>query len=172
MDIGSVHVAAAGASLGVGVVVLLRGKGGAVHVALGRLFLASMVLVNVPVLLLYDDTGRPGPFHVLAVVSLVTTALGWLSVRRRPRGRGAVGSHASLMTWSWIGVVTAGLAQLANRQWPEQTPWPVVSVVGLATGVGLLCVPRYVARQLAAPLPQREGAVVGRRRAPCGSSTG
>ncbi len=39
-----------------------------------------MLAVAVPVLFVYDITGGPGPFHALAVVSLLTTALGWLSV--------------------------------------------------------------------------------------------
>jgi uncharacterized membrane protein len=172
VDIGDLHVASACAALGIGLVVLLRRKGGAWHVVLGRVFLASMILVNVPVLLLYEDTGRPGPFHVLAVVSLVTTTLGWLSVRRRPRGSRAIAGHASFMTWSWIGVVTAGLAQLGNRQLPEHSPWAVVAVVGVATGMGLVWVPRSVSRQLDVRPPRRASAEDVRRGAPCRTSTG
>ena len=44
--------------------------------------------------------------------------------------RNGVGAHATFMARSWIGVLTAGLAQLANRQRPEESPWPVpVSLV-------------------------------------------
>ena len=168
MDIGGVHVAAACAGLAVGVVVLLRDKGGASHVLLGRLFLVLMVLVNVPVLFLYQDTGRPGPFHVLAVASLATTTIGWLSLRRRPRGRNAVAAHGSFMAWSWIGAATAGLAQLANRMLPEHAPWPVVTVVALATAIGLTWVPRYVSRQLVSTQLHRRH----RRAALCGTPTG
>lgn len=172
MDIGGLHVAAALVALAVGLVVLRRRKGGAWHVALGRLFLVSMALVIVPVLFRYEDSGGPGPFHVLAVVSLVTTTLGQLSLRRRPRGSGAVAGHASFMTWSWIGVVTAGLAQLANRQWPEQSPWPVVATVALATALGLLCVPRYVAGQLSALRRRQEAVEAGPpRRSPMGCTS-
>ena len=151
MDWGGLHIAAACAALVIGPVVLVRRKGGRLHVALGRVFVALLLLANVPVLFLYEATGRPGPFHVLAVVSLATTGLGWLSVRRASQGtRSGLGieAHAALMTWSWIGVATAGLGQLANRQWPEQSPWPVLVVVGLASAVGLTLVPRYVSGQL------------------------
>ncbi len=149
MDLGGLHIAAACAALVLGPVVLLGRKGGALHIVLGRVFVGLMLLVNVPVLFLYDTTGRPGPFHLLAVASLATTALGLRSVRRRAHGPRAtrIGAHAALMTWSWIGVATAGLAQLANRQWPEQSPWPVLAVVGLVSAVGLAVVPRYVAGQ-------------------------
>ena len=161
MDLGGLHIAAACAALVVGPVVLVGPKGGTLHVALGRVFVALMLLANVPVLFLYEATGRPGPFHVLAVVSLATTGLGWLSRPRSPRSRGRLGAHAAAMTWSWIGVATAGLAQLANRQWPEQAPWPVVTVVGVASAVGLALVPRYVSGQLSARRAPRDVAGVG-----------
>ena len=169
---GALHVVAACAGLGVGLVVLVRRKGGAWHVAVGRVFVALMLLVNLPVLVRYEETGRPGPFHVLAVVSLVTTTLGWLSVRRRARGRSTIAAHGAFMTWSWLGLATAGLAQLGNRQWSEQAPWPVVAVVALATGIGLVTVPRYVSRQLTASRPVRQGAEVGTAGTPCRTPAG
>jgi uncharacterized membrane protein len=147
MELGGAHVAAAAAALTVGTVVLVRRKGDATHVAFGRVYLAAMVGVNAPVLFLYEATGRPGPFHLLAAVSVLTTAMGWVSLRGT-RGRRRVEAHAALMTWSWVGVVTAGLAQAANRQWPERSPWPVLAVVVSATAVALVVVPRYVAHAL------------------------
>lgn len=148
MDLGTAHVAAASVAIALGAVVLTRSKGDSVHVLLGRVYLAAMVVVLVPVLFLYDESGRPGPFHALAVVSLVTTGLGWSAGRERARS--AVGRHAALMTWSWIGVVTAGLAQLANGIWPEHSPWPVLAVVAAATAIGAVAVPRSVSRALLA----------------------
>ena len=148
MNLSALHVAAACAALILGLIALARRKGDPWHVAVGRLYVAAIVVVNVPVLFLYEGSGRPGPFHVLAVVSLVTTALGWLSLRRRRRGRRAAEVHGTFMTWAWIGVATAGLAQLANRQLPGQSPWPVAVVIGVATAIGIAAVPRYVSRQL------------------------
>ena len=148
MDLGAIHVVAASVALGLGLVVLLRSKGDARHVRLGRLYVAAMFAVAVPVLFVYDITGGPGVFHALAVVSLITTSLGWLSVRRRGRSRAGVAAHATFMVWSWTGVVTAGLAQLANHTWPEQSPWPVVIVVVMATLAGAVVVPPFVSRGL------------------------
>ena len=48
--------------------------------------MASILVVIFSVLALYEDTGRPGPFHLLAVVSIVTTGLGWLSLQGRDAG--------------------------------------------------------------------------------------
>lgn len=147
VGLGGVHVLAASAALSIGLLVLVRPKGGRRHVVLGRAYASAMVAVNVPALLLDEGGGRPGPFHLLAVVSLVTTGFGWSAARRRTSRGGATTVHATLMTWSWVGVAAAGLAQLANRVWPERSPWPVLVVVGASTALGLLLVPRFVARQ-------------------------
>jgi uncharacterized membrane protein len=148
VDLGTAHVAAASIALALGLAVLARRKGDSWHVGLGRLYVAVMLAVAVPALFIYDITGRPGPFHVLAVVSLLTTALGWLSVRRRGQSRPGVVAHGTFMAWSWVGVITAGLAQLANHQWPQQSPWPVLAVVGVATLTGAVAIPRLVSRAL------------------------
>lgn len=148
MGLGTAHVVAASIALVVGLAVLARRKGDSWHVRLGRLYVAAMLAVAVPVLFVYDITGRPGPFHVLAVLSLLTTALGWLSVRRRGRSHPGVVPHATFMSWSWIGVLTAGVAQLANHEWPGESPWPVLVVVGVATLAGAVAVPRFVSRAL------------------------
>lgn len=146
MDLGTAHVVAASVALALGLIVLARRKGDIWHVRLGRLYVATMLVVALPVLFVYDITGRPGPFHVLAVVSLFTTALGWLHVRRRGHTGLGVVAHATFMAWSWIGVLTAGLAQLANHEWPELSPWPVLAVVAVATLTGAVAVPRFVAQ--------------------------
>ena len=149
MDLGTIHVVAASLALALGLVVIARRKGDAWHVRLGRLYVAAMLAVAVPVLFVYDITGGPGPFHALAVVSILTTSLGWLAVlRRRGRSRPGVVAHATFMAWSWVGVVTAGLAQLAQHEWPEESPWPVLVVVGLATVAGAVAVPPSVSRAL------------------------
>lgn len=156
MDLGTAHVVAASVALTLGLVVLVRRKGDSWHVRLGRLYVVVILAVAVPVLFVYNITGRPGPFHVLAVVSLVTTALGWLSVRRGGRSRRGVAAHATFMAWSWVGVLTAGLAQAADHQWPEESPWPVLAVVGLATLTGAVAVPRLVSR---APVVHRRASL-------------
>ena len=146
MDLGTAHVAAACGALVLGAVVLRLSKGTAWHVRLGRLYVVVMLVVTVPALLVYDTTGAPGPFHVLAVVSLVTVGLGWLSAPRRLRGRSGSVPHASWMLWSYIGLATAGVGQLLNSVWPERSPWPVLLLVAAVTAVGLVLVPRAVRR--------------------------
>ena len=66
VDLGTAHVVAASIALALGLALLARRKGDSWHVRLGRLYLATMlavaVAVAVPVLFVYDITGRPGPF--------------------------------------------------------------------------------------------------------------
>lgn len=155
MDLGTAHVVAASIALALGLTLLARRKGDSWHIRIGWLYLATMLTVTVPVLFVYDSTGRPGPFHVLAIVSILITALGWSSVRRRGHFRSGVMAHATFMAWSWIGVLTAGVAQLANYEWPRESPWPVLLVVGVATLSGAVAVPRFVSRALV--VPQRTG---------------
>ena len=148
MDLGAAHVVAAALAIALGLAVFARRKGDSLHVVLGRLYVVTMLAVLLPVLFLYEATGRPGPFHALGAVSLVTIALGWLAVRGHGRRRSGVRVHATFMAWSWIGLVSAGLAQLADATWPDRSPWPVLVVVALATAVGAVAVPRGVARAL------------------------
>jgi uncharacterized membrane protein len=148
MDMGAVHVVAACIAIALGVAILgRRRKGDRHHRNLGRFYVAAMLVVSAAVIGRYDGSGRPGPFHALAVISILTTALGWLALRRTGRGNRAVHAHASFMTWSWIGAVTAGLAQAANQWWPAYAPWPVVLVIAATTAIGLICVPRLASRQ-------------------------
>ena len=147
MDLGTAHVAAACVALVLGAVLLRLGKGSSAHVRLGRVYVVVMLVVTVPALLVYDETGRPGPFHVLAVVSLVTVGLGWsFAPRRRLGARAGTAPHGSFMLWSYIGLATAGVGQLLTALWPELSPWPVLLLVTLVTAVGFVLVPRAVRR--------------------------
>ena len=146
---GRVHVITAGIAIALGLVVLFRGrKGDRWHRAAGTLYLGAMLVVNLTALSTLDGSQRPGAFHALAVISIGTTGAGWLWLKMPGCRNRAIGAHASFMTWSCIGVVTAGLAQAAHRMWPHYSPWPVVLVIGVTTAAGLVCVPRVVSRQL------------------------
>jgi uncharacterized membrane protein len=69
------HVLAAFSALGAGVAVLLSPKGTRTHRVIGTVYVLALVLVNVAALLLHRENTF-GVFHALAVVSLVTIAVG------------------------------------------------------------------------------------------------
>ena len=133
--LGTLHVALAVASLTLGAAVFIRRKGGGWHRSLGYLYAGALMLVNVSALLVYEETSGPGPFHVLAVVSLATLAAGVVpAFFRRPVGSW-VGSHAYFMSWSYVGLVAAGVAQAATMLagpgvLPVVVPTIIVVVVG------------------------------------------
>ncbi len=75
----------------------------------------STSIRNGTALLIYDLFGAFGPFHWLALVSLTTVAVGMVFViRRRPRGTW-MRHHAEVMSWSYVGLMAAGAAEVMNR---------------------------------------------------------
>ena len=134
---GVVHVVCAALALIVATVVFVQRKGTAKHVRLGRAYVVLLLVLNVSAALVPSE--GIGPFHVLAVVSLLTVAAGWsLSPRRLKQDR----PHAILMVWSVAGVVAAGLAQPATGRAPEAAPWPVVLPTALVVAVAALATVR------------------------------
>ena len=62
-------------ALGAGAAVLVRPKGTHTHRVIGAVYVSALVLVNVAALSLHRESTF-GVFHVLAVLSLVTIAVG------------------------------------------------------------------------------------------------
>ncbi|MEL6616149.1 MAG: DUF2306 domain-containing protein [Bacteroidota bacterium] len=98
-------------ALASGAGVLLRRKGDRVHRAMGGVYAVSMLLLCVGSFWIQDSTPFYegfGPFHVAAIVSLVTLLWGLWSVRwaqAPPEARAA--GHVRSMVWSYVGLVMA-----------------------------------------------------------------
>lgn len=115
------------AALAIGAVVALRRKGDRRHQLLGYCYAVSLLLVNASALAVYEDSSGIGPFHVLALVSLVTLARGFIpALLRRPASRW-LDLHAYFMSWSYAGLVAAGTSQIATMS----TKLPAQFAVGL-----------------------------------------
>jgi uncharacterized membrane protein len=113
--LGSIHFALATVALILGAVSLSQTKGGLRHRVLGRLYSAALLLVNVSALSIYRDSSGMGPFHILAMISLVTLAAGLVpAVLRRPTDSW-LELHAFFMCWSYVGLAAAGVAQLTTK---------------------------------------------------------
>lgn len=106
--VAAFHTALGTLALGTGAVVLLRPKGGRGHRVWGRVYVGAMVTLCVGSFALRTSTPffeGLGPFHVAAVVSLVTVSAGaWSAWRRRA---GWLPWHYMWMAWSYIGLVMA-----------------------------------------------------------------
>ena len=124
--LGLVHIILMIGALGLGVSVFLLPKGTRQHKRLGRIFFAGMLISNVVVLGIYEDSKQLGTFHILAVISLASL-VGAIALVRMPgantRRRFA---HGHMMLWSYGGVVAAGLGQGATAL--GFPPWPVILI--------------------------------------------
>lgn len=116
---GAAHTGAAVIALILGPVLFLRVKGGKSHRQLGYAYVAAMLVVCLAGLPMRGFMGTISPFHVLAIVSLVTVTAGLIgalvSANSRSGRPGMVHAHMKFMAWSYIGLVAAGLAQIGTR---------------------------------------------------------
>lgn len=140
---GLVHTLAAIAAMLIGAVVFLRPKGGAAHRRLGYAFSACMGLLIATSFSIYRLTGGFNFLHVFSVLSTIGLAFGLsYAFRRRPEGRWML-AHYYWMSWSYIGLLAAFVAEISTR-----VAMPYVAshfgskylmgfwmVVGAATGV-------------------------------------
>lgn len=146
---GLFHAGLGLAAVVLGLVVVLRRKGGRTHRRIGMAYVISMVLLNVTALLIYDLFGRFGPFHGLALLSLATTLAGFVpAYLRRPAGWLEI--HARCMSWSYAGVVAAFAAEIGARvpgvRFVDGVVWPTIAVTAVAAMLIHGRVPRVIDR--------------------------
>jgi uncharacterized membrane protein len=123
------HVLAAFSALLVGAAVLLLPKGTHAHRVSGAVYVLALVVVNVAALSLHrEDTF--GVFHTLAVVSLITIAVGLAPLLLGRRSSPSIATHAYCMAWSYAGLVAAGCGQLAAAVGQRDGAWGVPVVIG------------------------------------------
>jgi uncharacterized membrane protein len=123
------HVAAASSALLAGAAVLLLPKGTQTHRVVGTVYVIALVLVNVAALSLHRENAF-GVFHGLAVVSLVTIAVGLSPLLLGRRSPMVITTHAYCMTWSYAGLVAAGCGQLAVAVGRDVGAWVVPVAIG------------------------------------------
>lgn len=128
--IAQAHIIAAVAALLLGLLVFLLRKGTRLHVQVGIGYVISMLVMNVTALGIYRLTGNLNPFHVGALFSLATVLAGWVpAIRRKPHGHW-MQMHFEFMSWSYVGLVAAAVAEAATRV--PNAPFVGVVVFGSA----------------------------------------
>jgi uncharacterized membrane protein len=131
------HVLAASTALVVGAAVLMGAKGTQVHRVIGSVYVLTLVVVDGAALSLHrEDTF--GVFHVLAVASLLTIAVGLSPLLMGNRSQTAVVTHAYCMVWSYAGLVAAGCGQLAAAVGPDAGPFVPVTIAVVLFVSGIL----------------------------------
>lgn len=112
-----------------GAFVLAAPKGTRLHRKAGYSYVFAMILVCGSALGIYNLTGRFGLFHVMAIISSLTLALGMipLFLKKLPRKSKAV--HLWFMYYSVLGLYAAFASELSVRL-PNK---PFFTMVGIAT---------------------------------------
>ena len=114
-SLGRLHLATALVALVSGGWMLWRPKGTPSHRRIGWLYVASMLTLNGTALLIYRLTGRFGPFHIAALISLSIMLAGIVPVlSRRPAG-GWLERHYYFMSHSCLGLGAAAIAETSTR---------------------------------------------------------
>ena len=145
--VGGIHAALALAGIAVGAVQLLRPKGGALHRARGYFFVYAMLAVDAAALLLYRFTGSFNMFHVGALVNLACIVAGIIPMLQTQRPANWKLRHYYFMSWSYVGLMSAGMTELVVRTVALTTRaqgWSVSAVMTvLVTAIGYILIERH-----------------------------
>ena len=114
-QVGQLHLATALVALAAGGWMLWQPKGTASHRRIGWIYVASMMTMNGTALLIYRLTGRFGPFHVAALLSLAMLLAGIIPVLLRRPADGWLERHYFFSTHSYLGLIAAATAETATR---------------------------------------------------------
>ena len=128
------HVLAAFSALLVGAAVLVAPKGTHAHRVIGTVYVSTLVLVDVAALSVHREAAF-GVFHALAVISLITVAVGVSALLLGRRSPPVIATHAYCMTWSYAGLVAAGCGQLVVAVGQDDGPWAVPLVIGTVLSI-------------------------------------
>jgi len=131
---GFLHALFGVAALLLGAAVFMMRKGTNTHRKVGLAYVLAMFSLNLTALWIFDLTGRFGPFHMAALISLATLFAGYAPARYRRPGQW-VELHGIFMGWSYVGLVAGFLAEIAVRVpgvgfSPAVITATVISVVG------------------------------------------
>ena len=111
--LGLVHLVLALLAVVFGTLVIGAPKGTPRHRRLGRAYLLAMVGLNGTALAIYELFGRLGPFHCMALLSLLTLVAGYLPARTRSTGW--MSRHAYFMAGSYVGLIAALASEILTR---------------------------------------------------------
>ena len=114
-SMGMVHLITSFMAIGAGGWVLMIPKGTRWHRTLGHVYAMSMLGVLASAFAIYDLTGSFGPFHIAAVIGTLTLIGGMYTVLARRPKKDWIQAHAIWMSWSYIGLMAALVAETSTR---------------------------------------------------------
>jgi uncharacterized membrane protein len=144
--VGSIHAALALACIAIGAVQLLRPKRGAWHRARGYFFVYAMLVADATALLLYRFTGSFNMFHVGALANLACVVCAIVPMLQAPRPANWRLRHYYFISWSYVGLISAGLTELVVRTMmlgSRTQAWSASAIMTvLVTAIGYILIER------------------------------
>jgi uncharacterized membrane protein len=156
--LAQIHVATGLVALASGAIVFFNNKGTQFHRRMGYVYVISMVALNGTALMIYRLFGRFGPFHVLALLSLLTIAVGfWPAYRKKPAATW-MKKHFRWMCGSYVGLAAATASEIIVRVPPagfiqtRQMFFGLIIAASSAIGVaGGFLIRRYARAEFGTP---------------------
>ena len=148
--LGWIHTIFGMVALLAGTAVILTKKGTRGHRTLGHVYLTNMIALNVSALFIYELYGRFGPFHWMALTSLLTLIAGMVPVFTRRPKVGWLQLHAAFINGSYVGLVAAFAAEITSRiPGTEAHFGPVVGITTVVViGIGAILIHRNLPQSL------------------------
>jgi uncharacterized membrane protein len=144
---GAIHTVLAMLGIVVGLVQLVRPKGGSIHRALGYAFVYAMLIADGTAMLVFQFTGRFNILHIGAVVNLLCIVRAIAPVLRSPRPSNWKNQHYYWMSWSYVGLLAAAATELVVRTShlaTREQAWAVTAATSvLVTVLGYILINRY-----------------------------
>ena len=113
--LGGIHTISAIIALLVGPAVLLNKKGTPLHKKLGYFYVVAVLVLNLTSIAITNLFGTIGPFHIFTAVSLFTIFSGMYFPLFGRRVKDWVFIHLELMLISYVGLVSAAIAEIMIR---------------------------------------------------------
>lgn len=141
--IGGLHFYSAMAALVVGALLLFRRKGTKLHRISGYLYFGLMLTLNLSALPIQRMSGGIGPFHIFVLISLPTVLAALYFPLFRHKHPNWLWHHSNLMVWSYIGLVSAFVAETMVRLpfllWPPSHQAAAGNNLWIAMGSSMFC---------------------------------
>jgi uncharacterized membrane protein len=154
---GAIHTVLAFLGIVVGLIQLLRPKGGSIHRALGYAFVYAMLIADGTAMLVFQFTGRFNILHVGALVNLACIVGAIIPVLRSPRPPNWKNQHYYWMSWSYVGLLAAAATELIVRTShlaTRQQAWTVTAATSVVvTVIGYVLINRYRPDSESQPAP-------------------
>jgi len=133
--LGLIHFTSALFAMVVGMAVILFQKGTKRHVYLGYTYVVSMLILNATALMIFDLFGRFGPFHFMALFSLLTVIGGLVpAFLKKPKDKW-LDMHYEFMNWSVVGLYAAFWSETFSRFFRFAGFWTLVIAATVLTVV-------------------------------------